>query len=185
MRFVLFFNLLLLLPFAHMYSAESPADFDDGLEQIPARRSIGIDATIAASRLKYGDTATRLITMVTCYPLHAAELHLRESKIIRLIRQNPGASNPYSDEYNAHLITLAARYGHVRIVKAIAECNPESICCFGIYKSEEEVVKIFQRETPLDEAVLFRNKKVAKFLYTLGAPLKKVNLEQLDTLLNE
>lgn len=196
MRFVLFIKLL-LLPLVSIYSVEADIELDEDLGQLPGRRSICMDVSIASSRLK-GDTATRLITMVTCFPEYAKELHLRESKIIRLIKQNPGASNPYSDEYNAHLITLAARYGHVNIVKAIAECNPQSLYCFGVYERAEEnkieengiekiikVVKVFERETPLDEAVLFRKKKVARFLHNLGAPLKKVSQEQLDTLLSE
>lgn len=182
MRFVLFSNLLLLLPLSHIYGMDSNGELEEDLLHLPVRRSIHMDDSIALSRLQYGDTATKLITMITCFPEYAKELHLRESKIIRLIRENQGASNPYSDSYNAYLITLAARYGHVNIVKAIAEYNPDSIRCFYTKHRGE---KIIEGETPLDEAVLFKRKKVARFLHSLKAPLKKVNQQQLDTLLSD
>ena len=95
------------------------------------------------------------------------------SQLRVLISENlTGTFNVVSEGY-------CSRYDYV---KAIVEYNPDSIRCFYTKHRGE---KIIEGETPLDEAVLFKRKKVARFLHSLKAPLKKVNQQQLDTLLSE
>lgn len=177
MFFTFLVNYVLFSFFMCLYSAQShdncveqEAQLDQDL--VPLRRAVCMDTSIAAARLMQGNISTKLITMVVCYPEYANEFCIRESKIIRLIKKYPHEANPYSGDYNAHLITLAARYGHVSIVKSIVECNPEAMHCFA-------VVNGIEKETPLDEAIIFRRKKVARFLYEKGASFKKMSQKDL------
>jgi hypothetical protein len=110
--------------------------------------------------------------MVVCHHEFPGEYGVTERKIINHIIQNPANANPYSLKYDADLITLASRYGFLRIVQAIAESNERSIR----YRSG--------RYSPLDEAVAFEQKEVAKYLYKLNAPMGSVARYDLHRLID-
>ena len=151
---------------------------------LPLRRSASMDVGIASYHLKRSGPEEKLISMVSYYDEAAEVLRIRECKIVRFIKNNPSSSNPYSDMHNAYLIALASCYGLIKVVKAIVENNSNSINCLPVRVVEkEEGLKRIEGETPLDEAVAFRQKEVAQYLYAQGATLKKVSQESLNALL--
>lgn len=149
-----------------LFSAEPDLSTGSPIRRAPATNFISDQET-----LKTGGFAEKLITMVVCYHDYPGLYNITEQKIINHIRQNPDNANPYSLKYDADLITLASRYGFLRIVQAIAESNQRSIRCRS------------GRCTPLDEAVAFEQKEVAKYLYKLDAPMWSVPRYDLHRLI--
>ncbi len=153
-----------------LFSAEQ--DFLVNTTGSPVRRAPAMNPNGDKIAIMEGDFAEKLITMVVYYHNSPGLYGITERKIINRIRQNPANSNPYSAKYDAHLITLASRYGFLRIVQAIAESNEPSLHC----RSEGC--------TPLDEAVAFEQKEVAKYLYKLNAPMRTVARHDLHRLID-
>jgi len=150
-----------------LFSAEP--DFPTGT---PLRRALEMNPRSDQIAIAKGDFAEKLIAMVVCHHEFPGEYGITEQKIINRIKQNPANANPYSLKYDADLITLASRYGFLRIVQAIAESNQRSIRCRS------------GRCTPLDEAVAFEQKEVAKYLYKLDAPMWSVARHDLHRLID-
>jgi len=167
-----------LLLFFVMVPAHSMAPYTPDTPDIvcmlpsPLRRSASMDVGVAAYHLKQGSLEEKLITMVSYYPDLAKALGLTKRKIVQFINSVEVMNfNPYSDMHNAYVIALACRYGLLEVVQSIARKDPLSLQCLS------------WGYTPLDEAVIFRKRKVAKYLYRAGALLKKTTLNQLNALL--
>jgi len=154
---------------------QSAAPDAPDLTDIPApnlRRLASMDDSIANYHLEQGTSEEKLITMVSYYPDSAKALGLTKRKIVEFINSGQMKNfNPYSDMHNAYVITLACRYGMLEVVQSIAKKDPSSLQCLS------------WGYTPLDEAVIFKKRSVAKYLHRAGASLKRTTLNQLNALL--
>jgi len=142
----------------------------------PIRRTPAMQTRAEELSVLTSNFAEKLVTMVVCYhenrcyeELGKHQITLR--KILNLINQNPENANPYVARYDAHLITLASRWGLFEIMKAIAYSNQQSIYC-----QDKE------GRTPLDEAIIFKNISTAQFLHQLQAPQFHTTQEQYKNL---
>ncbi len=136
------------------------------------RRLASMDDSIANYHLEQGTLEEKLITMVSYYPDSAKALGLTKQKIVQFINSAQMTNfNPYSDMHNAYVITLACRYGMLEVVQSIANKAPSSLQCLS------------WGYTPLDEAVIFEKRRVAKYLHGVGASLKSATVDQLNALL--
>jgi hypothetical protein len=167
-----------------LFSAEQ--DFLVNTTGSPVRRAPAMNPIADQGTLKAGAFAEKLITMVVCHHNSPGLYGCTERKIINRIKQNPANSNPYSAKYDAHLITLASRWGFLDIVRAIAESDARSIRCQsnGGQLVEGAVFTCYGCYTPLDEAVAFEQKEVAKYLYKLDAPMRTVARHDLHRLID-
>lgn len=162
-----FFTFLLFsLP---LCATELPINDASGVS--PVRRSPAMITTQQElDLLNSGVFSERLLGLVLCY--HEKKNNVKFSQIRRLISQNPANSNPYLGRYDAHLITLASRWGMLDVVATIAENYPESRLC-----------KDKRGRTPLDEAILFGNIGVAKYLKGIDTPQMETTRDDYKSLL--
>lgn len=108
----------------------------------------------------------KLVTMVR----YVGTNNITEERVINLIKENPGQSNPFCDSHQAFLIALASRDdANLKIVSAILEHNPGSINCLSTDR------------TPLDEATDFRQFEMMTFLRGKGG-LTKADLDTISAL---
>lgn len=136
------------------------------------------------ARLKSDVFAEKLEAMVVCYSEGKHGITFRHIK--RLITQNPDNANPYIAKYDAHLITLASRWGMFDVVQVIAENNQSSIHSRGKAGQVDanDIFTCYGACTPLDEAVAFGQKNVAKYLFRLDAPMYTVARADLHRLVD-
>lgn len=146
----------------YLFASEGSARlFPDVNESAPFRRMPASMIVIDTHLLEHGTLSDRLRVMVT--GSFFDDVKISENKTIELIRSNPGNSNPYYSQYDAHLITLACRIGMKDVVQAIVESNPDSLNC------RRSGLNLTSSLTPLDEAIEFEQEEVVKYLRDRGA----------------
>lgn len=143
----------------YLFASEGP--IQESSEGFPLRRTPASAPGMDAYFLEHGNLSDRLRVRVMGSFLD--DIDISENKTIELIRSNRGNSNPYYAQYDAHLITLAARNGMKDIVQAIVESNPSSLNCCS------SGLNVTSGITPLDEAIAFEQEEVVRYLRSLGA----------------
>lgn len=152
----------------------------------PIRRAPAMSTRSAElARLKSDVFAEKLEAMVVSYSQGKHNVTFRQIK--RLITQNPDNANPYIAKYDTHLITLASRWGMLDVVQAIAENNQSAIHSRGKAGQVDanNIFTSYGAYTPLDEAVAFGQKNVAKYLLKLDASMYTVARADLYRLVDK
>lgn len=158
---------------------------EESLGGNPVRRAPAmLTRSAELARLTSDIFVEKLEAMVVCYSEGKHGVTFRQIK--RLITQNPDNANPYIAKYDAHLITLASRWGMLDVVQTIAENNQSSIHSQGKAGQVDanNIFTCYGAYTPLDEAVAFGQKEVAAYLFKLDAPMYTVARADLHRLVD-